>query len=178
MTEQEWLNGTDAEEMLDFAFEKASRRKIELYTSGCYRAVWHLLTDERFRAKMDMRDRYFDGLATEADLDAALKAADEVPNRLWLDAWDSVLPQCRVRILHDLFGNPFRPVAVDPGWLTPDVVELARTVYDDRAFDRMPDLADALERAGCQNNDILQHCRQPGEHVRGCWMVDRILGKE
>ena len=140
--------------------------------------VWHLLTDERFRAKMDMRDRYFDGSATEAELDAALKAADGVPNRLWLDAWDSVPPRRRVRILHDLFGNPFRPVAVDPSWLTPDVAALARTIYDDRAFHRMPDLADALARAGCQNNDILRHCRQPGDHVRGCWVVDGILGRE
>src|SRR5262245_47213544 len=75
-------------------------------------------------------------------------------------------------------SSPFRPVAVDPGWLTPSVVELARTIYDQRAFDQMPDLADALERAGCDNPEILAHCRQPGEHVRGCWVVDLLLGKE
>jgi hypothetical protein len=81
-------------------------------------------------------------------------------------------------LVHCIFGNPFRPVALDPAGLTPGVVELARTIYEDRAFDRMPELADALERAGCTNTDILAHCRQPGDHVRGCWVVDLILGKE
>jgi len=81
-------------------------------------------------------------------------------------------------ILHDVFGNPCRPVAVHPTWLTPAVERLARTIYDGRAFDRMPQLADALEEAGCDNADILNHCRQPSEHVRGCWVVDLLLGKE
>jgi hypothetical protein len=76
------------------------------------------------------------------------------------------------------FGNPFRPVAVDPTWLTPGVVELARTTYEDRAFDHLPVLADALEEAGCDNADILAHCRGPGPHARGCWVVDLLLGKE
>jgi hypothetical protein len=80
--------------------------------------------------------------------------------------------------LRDLFGIPFRPVGVDPAWLTPAVVELAQAIYDDRAFDRLPELADALEEAGCLDADILAHCRQAGEHVRGCWAVDLILGKE
>jgi len=81
-------------------------------------------------------------------------------------------------ILRDIFTNPFRPVAVDPDWLTPIVLESARTLYEDRAFDRMSELADALETAGCNNADILDHCRGPGPHVRGCWVVDLILGKE
>jgi hypothetical protein len=77
-----------------------------------------------------------------------------------------------------IFGNPFRPVAVDAGWLTPGVVGLARTIYEGRAFNRMPELADALEQAGFANADILAHCREPGPHVRGCWVVDGLLGKE
>jgi hypothetical protein len=81
-------------------------------------------------------------------------------------------------LVHCIFSNPFRAVAVDPGWLTPGVVEVARTIYEDRAFDRMPELADALEEAGCANADILAHCRGPGPHIRGCWMVDLLLGKE
>ncbi len=48
---------------------------------------------------------------------------------------------------------------------------------DHRAFDRLPILADALEEAGCRDADILGHCREPGEHVRGCWVVDLVLGK-
>ncbi len=78
----------------------------------------------------------------------------------------------------DIFGNPFRPVAVDPAWLTSTAVGLARGIYDDRAFDRLPILADALQDAGCENADILDHCRGDGPHVRGCWVVDLVLGKE
>jgi hypothetical protein len=84
--------------------------------------------------------------------------------------------QCQ--ILRDIFGNPFRPVSVDPSWLTSDVVALAVGIYADRAFDRMPYLADALQDAGCDNEHILSHCRGEGPHVRGCWVVDLVLGKE
>ncbi|MBA4189694.1 MAG: hypothetical protein C0467_17045 [Planctomycetaceae bacterium] len=81
-------------------------------------------------------------------------------------------------LLRCTFGNPFRPVTFDPQWLTSDVLSLARGIYDDRAFDRMPILADALQDAGCENADVLDHCRDPnGVHVRGCWVVDCVLGK-
>jgi hypothetical protein len=76
-----------------------------------------------------------------------------------------------------LFGNPFRPVAIDPGWRTSTVVALAEGVCADRAFDRLPILADALQDAGCEHPDILAHCRSDGPHVRGCWVVDLLLGK-
>jgi hypothetical protein len=79
--------------------------------------------------------------------------------------------------LRDIFGNPFRPVSVEPYWLTSTVLTLATGIYADRAFDRMPILADALQDAGCDNDDILNHCRQPGDHVRGCRVVDLLLGK-
>ncbi|MDY3558225.1 hypothetical protein R5W23_003649 [Gemmata sp. JC673] len=79
--------------------------------------------------------------------------------------------------LRDIFRNPFRPIAINPRWLTPDVRTLAEGIYAEKAFDRMPILADALQDAGCDNDDILNHCRQPGEHVRGCWVVDLLLGK-
>jgi len=81
-------------------------------------------------------------------------------------------------ILHDIFGNPFRPVTLDPAWLTPTVKALAAAVYEERTFDRLPILADALEDADCSDADILSHCRQPGVHVRGCWALDLVLGKE
>ena len=73
-------------------------------------------------------------------------------------------------------GNPFRPVAFDPAWRTETVVALATAIYAERAFDRMPILADALEEAGCDHVDILTHCRGPGPHVCGCWVVDAVLG--
>ena len=83
--------------------------------------------------------------------------------------------------MRDIFGNPFRSASVNPLWLTWNdgtIPNLARALYDDRAFDRLPILGDALEDAGCVNADILAHCRSGGEHVRGCWVVDLLLGKE
>jgi hypothetical protein len=82
-------------------------------------------------------------------------------------------------ILRCLF-NPFSPIAFNPTWLAwkdGTVLKVAQAIYDERAFDRMPILADALEEAGCTNIEILNHCRQPGEHVRGCWVIDALLGK-
>jgi hypothetical protein len=84
----------------------------------------------------------------------------------------------QVHLIRDIFGNPFRPITLDPACNTSNIVALAQMIYDDRAFDRLPILADALEDAGCTNADILDHCRQPGEHVRGCWVVDLLLGKK
>ena len=79
-------------------------------------------------------------------------------------------------ILRDIFGNPFRPITFNLSWLTSTVVSLANGIYQDKAFDRMPIVADALQDAGCDNEEILQHCRGPGPHVRGCWAVGLILG--
>ena len=81
-------------------------------------------------------------------------------------------------ILRDIFGNPFRPLSVNPTWRTFTVQQLADAIYQEQAFDRLPILADALEDAGCDNAELLTHLRQPGEHVRGCWALDLVLGKE
>ena len=83
--------------------------------------------------------------------------------------------QCR--ILRDIFGNPFRLVTFSPEWRTDTAVSLAKQMYESREFSAMPILADALQEAGCDNDDILNHCRQEGVHVRGCWVVDLVLGK-
>src|SRR5262245_31387429 len=83
------------------------------------------------------------------------------------------------RLLRDIFGPlPFRSVQLDSHWLTSNVLDLARTIYEERAINRLPILADALMDAGCSDEDILGHCRSDGPHVRGCWVVDLILGKE
>jgi hypothetical protein len=87
-----------------------------------------------------------------------------------------VVVQCR--IILDVFGNPFRPVAFSSAWRTDTAIALARTMYDSREFSAMPILADALQDAGCDNTDILDHCRDANQvHVRGCWVVDLVLGK-
>jgi hypothetical protein len=83
-------------------------------------------------------------------------------------------------LLREVVGNPFRRVIINSAWLAWNdgtVRRIAQTIYDERAFERMSILADALEDAGCDNADILAHCRGDGEHVRGCWVVDLLLGK-
>jgi hypothetical protein len=90
----------------------------------------------------------------------------------------------QVSLLRDIFGNPFRPVALDPVWLTPTVANLAIVAYEEREMPsgeldpaRLAVLADALEEAGCSDPELLGHLRSPGPHVRGCWALDLILGK-
>ena len=92
-------------------------------------------------------------------------------------------------LLHDIFGPlPFRPVVADPAWLSWNdgvVVKLAQVAYEERLLPsghldsaRLTVLADALEEAGCDNQEMLTHLRGSGPHVRGCWVVDLLLGKE
>ncbi len=85
-------------------------------------------------------------------------------------------------LLRDIFGPlPFRRVVIDPAWLhwnNGTVSALARRIYDERAFHDLPILADALEDAGCSDEDLLGHCLGEGHHVPGCWVVDLVLGKE
>jgi hypothetical protein len=82
-----------------------------------------------------------------------------------------------VTLLHETIGNPFRPVTLNPIWISPIVLALATGIDKEGTFDRMPILADALQDSGCDNHEILNHCRQPSEHVRGCWALDLLLGK-
>jgi hypothetical protein len=88
---------------------------------------------------------------------------------------DEMLRQCE--LVRDIFGNPFLPMQTIPAWQTPDVVTLAGHIYYDRAFERLKELADVLEDVGCQNENLVNHCRQHTEHARGCWVVDFLLGK-
>jgi hypothetical protein len=94
------------------------------------------------------------------------------------DAFDAERAvQCK--LLVEIFGNPFRPVSTAiTTWRTADVLRLAQTIYDKRAFDRLPVLADGLEDAGCTDAQLLSHLRGPGPHVRGCWALGALLGKE
>jgi len=136
------------------------------------------------KQRQGSRQRYgHPALQSEAKLFyAALTAYRHKPfpiGRLrWVGDDDEIKP-ISPTLLREIFGPlPFRPITLDRACLTNIVVSLANAIYDDRAFDRLPILADALEDSGCTNADILNHCRKPGEHVRGCWVVDLILGKE
>jgi hypothetical protein len=88
-------------------------------------------------------------------------------------------------LLHDIVGNPFRPVTIDPAWLTGTVKQLALAAYEERELpsghldrQRLAVLADALEEAGCQDAELLEHLRSKKVHVRGCWALDLLLNKE
>jgi hypothetical protein len=108
------------------------------------------------------------GYADDAELESIARHAGTLPGAA----------QCQ--LLHDIFGNPFHPVTIIPSWLGRQgglLVSMAQKMYDSRDFADLPVLADALEEAGCTNSDILSHCRSGGEHVRGCWLVDLVLGK-
>ncbi len=107
----------------------------------------------------------------------AARAAACRSNAPWKEAVAAEI-QSLVLILRDIVGDPSRPTVIDPVWLTPTVAALAGAIYADRAFDRLPILSDALEEAGCDDSDVLAHCRGDGPHVRGCWLIDRLLGKE
>lgn len=104
----------------------------------------------------------------------------EIDQMSWFLSEDLPLPAQAI-LLRDVFGpSLFRPITLDSSWLEWHdglLVSMAQRMYDSRDFRDMPVLADALEEAGCDNADILDHCRRPGEHMRGCWMIDLVLGK-
>jgi hypothetical protein len=189
MTEAEWRTSTDLQAML--AETEASDRKLLLFTSLCVRR-WCDFQDggRRLRAEQvaEVTERFADRRATVDEVRQALGpigAAERAHAREWADIWtepDAGSPEVgvaeRAAWLRDLFANPFRPVAFDPRWRTEDTFGLARGIYEGRAFDRLPLLADALMDAGCADEQVLSHCRSEGPHVRGCWVVDLVLGKE
>jgi hypothetical protein len=99
------------------------------------------------------------------------------------DGFLAALP-ANLRLLREVFGNPFRPVALSPACRTPDVLTLAQAAYEERSLPagtlepaRLALLADALEDAGCGEVEILGPLRSEGPHVRGCWVIDALLGK-
>ena len=101
--------------------------------------------------------------------------------------WKGRYLTTRSRLLHEIFGNPFRPVSIDPAvltWHDGTIPRLAQAIYEERqlpagTFDpaRMNVLADALLDAGCDNEEMIQHCRSEASHVRGCWVIDLLLSK-
>jgi hypothetical protein len=101
----------------------------------------------------------------------------------WIDRkWDNTVLAVERKaiadLVRDIFGNPFCHCAIQETWLTTAVVNRARAIYQDRTFEFLPFLADELEKAGCRDANLLNHCRQSGTHVRGCWAVDLVLGNK
>src|SRR5262249_51835732 len=100
---------------------------------------------------------------------------------LWLK-WDESATEAQCDLLRCIFGNPFHPsLPVLPkvlAWNGGTVQRIARSIYDDRAFDELPVLADALLHAGCDNEALVAHCKSEELHVKGCWAIDLILSKD
>jgi hypothetical protein len=98
----------------------------------------------------------------------------------WAAAWSAVEQNefdKQACVLRDIVGNPFRLMRFDPTWRSPEVVTLAGHIEYDRDFARMPELASALEEAGCTDAELLGHLRAPGPHWRGCFALDAVRGK-
>lgn len=166
------------------------------------RSADQLVSDEELARVSEEADKaYVDNLfnADDARMDA-LNAASCIssPGREYWGQFGLILQGvCRASFevnrrehaaqaarLRDIVGNPFRPVTFDPDWQTSTVLSLAQAAYDQRELPagtldptHLAILADALQDAGCDNTDILDHCRGQGPHVRGCWVIDAILGK-
>jgi hypothetical protein len=193
MTEQEWLECADPMRMLEFVQGEASDRQLRLFDIACKRNIRNWLPDER--KALDVAERFADGMATEQELKSAQIAAEAAASAvLDLDVADELgyldtalvdlvdlNPSFNADALRDIIGDPFHPVVINSAWLAWNdrtVPGIAQTIYEERAFDRMPILADALEDAGCNEQALLEHLRGPGPHCRGCWALDLVLGKE
>jgi hypothetical protein len=259
VNEQEWLEATDVQPMLEFLRGKVSDRKMRLFLIACCCRILPLLSDERSQRALEVANLFAEGEASVEDLIASREKAcavskatgdatadfvvedDEHEEPAYLpgfhaavtaasaasavtfpvmspvmlarstswnypehigfvalgahqvataayhsiaDLGESVARASRAaecvaqcELLREIIGNPFRTVTLDPCCKTPTVVAASQHIYGARAFSLMPRLGDTLEAVGCENVDILSHCRGAGPHVRGCWVVDLILYK-
>jgi hypothetical protein len=207
MTEEEWEACDDAQKLLNSLATRDTRR-CRLFFCACCRRISPLLTplalqavevSERFADADATRDELLGvqpkapgwsrGFGLNMDAGTAVALTVELPEGYdhlrraaqWVAAATHDVPaewRAQGDLFRDIFGNPFRSVTFDPEWRTSTAVALARQMYESRDFGAMPILADALQDAGCDTDDILSHCRGPGPHVRGCWVVDLVLGKE
>jgi hypothetical protein len=165
-------------------------RRLYLLACGANQFQWRVTTGESdLPPWLVLEGRFAEG---EVTLDELL-ADDQERRWWWPDPWHLVSNVVRrglfihpfegvghayCDLTRDIFGNPFRPVAFSPTWRTDTAIALARQMYESRDFGAMPILADALQDAGCDNDDILSHCRDANQpHVRGCWVLDLLLGK-
>jgi hypothetical protein len=201
MTEAQWLTTTRTHVLLTGLGETASARKLRLLAVACCRLIPDILYHPRWFSAVEAAELYADGLISGPELDAArfrpqlvtpygnegaavaacssvlYFAAKEVCAHARAAARTPTRNAEQANLVRDIFGNPFRPVAFDPAWRTDTAVALARQMYDSREFGAMPILADALQDAGCEDEQVLSHCRGTNHvHVRGCWVCDLVLG--
>jgi hypothetical protein len=161
--------------------QKVSTRRVQLLVAACGDLIWKKMTSQARTAFKALRQA-----AESVETPAQKKRlADCGPLKEWLDWCMGIggrtpeLHEATVTLVREVFGNPFCPVTFNPAWRTDTALSLAQQMYESRDFGAMPILADALQDAGCDNDDVLSHCRDANQvHVRGCWVVDLVLGKE
>ena len=172
---------------------RLTKKRLEKAAYDAGQVTWDLdaapenVTDGRMQAASaacsaadDIQDHFTDAAEVASQVASAVGAAAASPDED-TDAYktaEEIEEAYQADLIRDIFGNPFRTVTLNPAWLTSDVLALAQGIYDERAYDRMPILADALQDAGCENDEVLTHCcDQHATHVRGCWVVDLVLGR-
>jgi hypothetical protein len=197
MTEAEWLTCEDPEALLRGALGtlRTRNRVLRLFVANFW--AWRAERLDAGPAREDMRKRarQMEAWAETGRLPRGLRAKDYPPDGIFFNklavrsaegtaaagSWRAPgpdVPATLVGLLRDIFGNPFRPVSFSTEWRTDTALTLAQQMYDGREFGAMPILADALQDAGCDSDDILAHCRDTNAtHVRGCWVVDLVRGK-
>lgn len=203
MTEDEWFASNDPAALGEFVYRKkrASARVLRLYMAAFWGWQAHRLDTARERERLRERAARVGEWAETGvqPLQAAAREGTLVfynrsPREGFLSTvrapakWNDGEPAKTraVWTVHEMFGNPFtadrtregqarRGWMFDPDWRTDTAVAIARQMYDTQDFGAMPILADALQDAGCDNEDVLAHCRKQREHVRGCWALDRLL---
>lgn len=199
MTEAEWMTCRDRQPMMEEFRGKLSDRKLRLFACACCRIENFA---DGFASTSEMEEAHEQSYLAAADSNgeaawwathpdtwyAAFDAAYASAGREAILGWpgrnddneEKFLKEhaeC-TRILRDIFGNPFRPVAFNTSWRSSTLLVLATGIYVERAFERLPILADALQDEGCDNEEFPIHLRQGREHCRGCWALDLVLGKE
>ena len=210
MTETEWLETNDTQEMVP-VIATHSERRLRLLACAVCASFEKYISDQRAREAVEASCLYADGLISADEFESASAAASDAYTEAFRadiqPARSVALYACELAAtagiedwhLQDIFraggeltsdsdvafwireivGNPFRDAECADEWRTDTVLAVARRAYDAREFGALPVLADALQDAGCDSADLLDHLRDPhAEHVRGCWALDLVLGKE
>jgi hypothetical protein len=179
--ERSWAAVETAELFADGLVSAAELVKAHNAAQEVWRGIEVRFGGRHSKADKSSKGAWSAKRAAEAARNAADPRLDVLFARRAVGRADAATRVFQSQRLRDVFGNPFRPCPpLAPSvlaWNNGLLLKLAAAIYDERAFDRLPVLADALEDAGCQDQDILGHCRAGGEHVRGCWVVDLALGK-
>jgi hypothetical protein len=202
--EARWLACTEPKEMLRDSERKlrlfavaCCRRFAHLLPKGASRQAVEVA--ERFADEKADRDELVSALSEAVYALPAVGASDLAANAAKYAALPSARAAayavCEVTfiirqdagrawqcdLLREIFGHPYRPVTIERAWRASNdgaVIKLAQAIYDDRNFAHLPVLGDALEDAGCRDELLLDHCRGRAEHLRGCWLLDLLLGRE